>query len=109
MQLYRFPPRIRAIPGTLCVLAAAAFAAPAAEARPDSLSMTCAETAALVTSQGAVVIGTGPNIFDRYVREVRFCSGAEQLKPEWIKTRDNPQCFVGYVCYVPSRDNNYGR
>jgi len=109
MQLYRFPPLARAIVATLALLPAAALTAPAAEARPDSLAMTCAEAASLVTSQGAVVIGTGPNIFDRYVREVRFCSGAEQLKPEWIKTRDNPRCFVGYVCYVPSRDNNNTR
>ena len=109
MQLFRFPPRFRAIAATLAALASTAPAASVAQARPDSLSMSCAEVANLVTTQGAVVIGTGPNVFDRYVREVRFCSGAEQLKPEWIKTRDNPQCFVGYVCYVPSRDNNNSR
>ncbi|MFG1301150.1 hypothetical protein V5F49_15260 [Xanthobacter sp. V3C-3] len=109
MQLYRFPSPIGAIVATLVTVTALTAGPATAQARPDSLSMTCAEAANLVTTQGAVVIGTGPNLFDRYVREVRFCSGAEQLKPEWIKTRDNPQCFVGYVCYVPSRDNNNSR
>lgn len=102
MQLYRFPgfTRYAAAGATL-----AAIASGPALARPDSLTMTCAAAAGMVSSQGAVVMGTGPNIFDRYVISLRYCAGSEQLKPEWIKTKDNPQCFVGYTCYVPTRDN----
>ncbi|MFG1319037.1 hypothetical protein [Xanthobacter autotrophicus] len=80
-----------------------------AQARPDTLALSCEEAAALVTKNGAIVLGTGPNIYDRYVSQIRYCSGAEQLKAEWVKTRDNPQCFIGYTCYVPSRDNSLGR
>lgn len=104
MQLYRFRPFARA---AAAGAALAAMTSGAAMARPDSLAMTCAAAAGLVSSQGAVVMGTGPNIFDRYVSSLRYCSGSEQLKPEWIKTKDNPQCFVGYTCYVPTRDNNF--
>lgn len=102
MQLYRFP---RATIHGAAALGFLVLAAGAAEARPDSLSMTCRQTADLVAREGAVVIGTGPNIYDRFVRSLDFCSVAEQLKPEWLKTKDNPQCFVGYTCFVPSRDN----
>jgi hypothetical protein len=93
----------------LPLLAALAASPAQAQARPDTLALSCREAAALVNRGGAVVLGTGPNIYDRYVREIRFCSGAEQLKAEWVKTRDNPQCFIGYTCYVPSRDNSLGR
>ncbi|MEP9355248.1 hypothetical protein ABLE93_16795 [Xanthobacter sp. KR7-65] len=102
MQLYRFPRR--AAPAALA-LALVTASTGAASARPDSLAMTCRQTASLVAQQGGVVIGTGPNIYDRYVSSLAFCSGAEQLKPEWVKTRDNPQCFIGYTCFVPTRDN----
>ena len=108
MQLCRFPSAARsAARGALLAMALATVGSAAAEARPDSLTMTCAAAARLVSSSGAVVMGTGPNIFDRYVISVRYCSGFEQLKPEWIKTKDNPQCFVGYTCFVPTRDNSF--
>lgn len=110
MQPFRFAgsgtARRRALaPAAALVLLLAAGTG--AEARPDTLAMSCGEAAALVASRGAIVLGTGPNIFDRYVRELRFCSGFEQLKPEWVRTKDNPQCFIGYTCYVPTRDNNF--
>lgn len=74
-------------------------------ARPDSLAMTCSQTAGLVAKSNGIVIGTGPNIYDRYVASRASCMVEEQLKPAWVKTRDNPQCFIGYTCYVPTRDN----
>lgn len=39
----------------------------AAHALPDSLTMTCAVARRAVQGLGAVVISTGPNVFDRYV------------------------------------------
>ncbi|MDI4655789.1 hypothetical protein [Xanthobacter autotrophicus] len=104
MQLIRVSRRV-----ALPLLAALAASPIQAQARPNTLALSCREAAALVNGSGAVVLGTGPNIYDRYVSQIRFCSGAEQLKAEWVKTRDNPQCFIGYTCYVPSRDNSLGR
>jgi len=102
------PNRVPQLAATL-LIATLATGPVEAQARPDTLALSCQEAAALVTRSGAIVLGTGPNIYDRYVSQIRYCSGAEQLKAEWVKTRDNPQCFVGYTCYVPSRDNSLGR
>ncbi len=74
-----------------------------AQARPDSLAMTCAQASGLVKSQGAVVIGTGQFIYDRFVADTRFCPTFDTTKPAWLRTRDKAQCFVGYTC-VPVQD-----
>jgi len=97
----RCPGRLAAV---LAIAAALAAGAMPAQARPDSRSMTCAAAAAMVAQRGAVVMSTGPNTYDRYVSSLASCSAAEQLRPEWVPTRDQPKCFVGYTCYVPSRD-----
>lgn len=78
-------------------------AVPAASARPASYKMSCAATAGLVQSRGAALLDTSPTTFDRYVRDITFCMRGEALRPEWVRTRDNPQCFVGYTCYEPER------
>lgn len=79
-------------------LAPAAFA----QAMPNSLTMSCASASALVRQRGAVVIGTGPNIFDRYVANQGYCNALEEVTaPAWIQTRDQQQCFVGYRCREP--------
>ncbi|MFG1395497.1 hypothetical protein [Roseixanthobacter pseudopolyaromaticivorans] len=80
----------------------------AACARPASYKMSCAATAGLVQSRGAALLDTSPTTFDRYVRDITFCMPGEALRPEWVRTRDNPQCFVGYTCYEPERDRRWG-
>ncbi len=68
-----------------------------AQGRPDSLRMSCGQVVALMRSRGAVVIGTGPHIYDRFVADRRFCSINEVLEPAWIRTRDG-QCQAAYRC-----------
>lgn len=68
-----------------------------AQAMPNSLTMSCAQAQALVARQGAVVIGTGPDLFDRYVTNPGYCQ-SQRSRPAWIPTRDNPQCLVGQEC-----------
>lgn len=83
------------------ILAAAILSAPApssAQARPDTLRMGCTEAASLVRRAGAVLMQSGPNIYDRYVVAQNFCQREEMMVPRWAPTADNPQCFVGYVC-----------
>jgi hypothetical protein len=70
----------------------------AAQGRPDALRLSCAQAQAVVLSQGAVVIGTGPYIYDRYVSGAQFCLRPQVTEPAWISTADTGQCFVGYVC-----------
>ncbi len=96
--------RLAAVATLACLLAPATAAAQARAYAPD---LSCASVAKLVATHGAVVLGTGPNTYDRYVRDLSFCAGGgEQLKPEWVPSRDRPQCFVGYTCFMPSYESS---
>lgn len=70
----------------------------AAQSRPQTPRMSCAQANRLVVQRGAIVLGTGPDLYDRYVSSQRFCLPDEMTKPAWVRSADNPQCFVGYVC-----------
>lgn len=116
MQGFRFTRARRRRRVALAGIAAAVLAgagaglvapAPAlAQRQPYTPSMACADVIALVNKVGAIVLYTGPNTYDRYVRDRSFCgSFAEQVKPEWVLSRDKRQCFPLYVCFFPSRDD----
>lgn len=86
---------------------AAALAAPVAAGAqdfPNTLNMSCAEATAMVNSQGSVTLSTGPNVFNRYVKDEAYCSGGQQTRPQWVQTRDQPQCPVGNICVDPSNE-----
>ena len=82
------------VPAFLLVLVSPSLA----QAYPNSLTMSCASLSSLVSRSGAVVIGTGPSLFDRYVSGLRYCYPSQSVKPAWVQSADNPQCFVGYQC-----------
>ena len=77
-----------------------------AQSRPQSTRMTCGQAASLVFQRGAIVLGTGGYTYDRYVRDRGFCEIAETTKAAFAPTLDNPQCFVGYTCLVPSGERD---
>lgn len=77
----------------LVLAADAAFA----QARPNSLTMSCAGVQALIQQRGGVVIGSGPDIFDRFVSSPYYCMGGETIDYTWVRTRDAPRCPV-YRC-----------
>lgn len=90
------------------IVSLASIAAPqTAQSRPDTSRMKCAAAQALVAKQGAVVLGTGPSIFDRYVVSRAYCLTTQQTEPAFAATADDRQCFVGYRCrelmYGPAR------
>ena len=91
----------------LAVLLALSAAAPAcfAQERQNTLTMSCKAAAGLVAAQGAVVLDTGPSIYDRYVADRGFCQPDEDTRPAFVATSDNRQCFIGYYCYQPSLNN----
>ena len=76
-----------------------------AQARPSTVTMACAQAARLVTSQGAIVLGTGGSTFDRFVTDRRFCAINQATDPAWVPAADNPQCFVGYRCKEPTSEH----
>ena len=72
------------------ILFSAAQAGAQAQGRPDSLAMPCAAVAGIVRSAGAIVIGTGPNIYDRYVETRAFCQRDEEMVPRWVAPATRP-------------------
>lgn len=80
------------------VLAALLASASIAEARPSTVSMSCAIAAATVAKAGAIVLSTGAHTYDRFVAQNGFCMSEEQLIPAQAPTLDNQHCPIGYVC-----------
>ena len=76
-----------------------------AQGRPNSEAMSCAQAAGLVAASGAAVIGTGPNIYDRYVTSRAYCTKTEMTEPAWVGTADRRRCFIGYTCKDTSTDD----
>ncbi len=79
------------------VLAAQVVSA-AAQPRPETARMTCAQAAGLVAAAGAAVLSTGPRTYDRFVAHAGLCLIGEIGVPVWVPTADTPQCPVGVVC-----------
>lgn len=69
-----------------------------AQPRPDTLARSCAANRQSVDRAGAIVLGTGPHLYDRFVRDRRFCQFDEHVEPAWVPSRDVSQCFVGFRC-----------
>ena len=76
-----------------------------AQSRPSTTALTCRDAAGLVYARGAIVLGTGGNTYDRFVRDRSFCTITEATQRAFVPTRDTPACPVGYRCYEPSRDD----
>src|SRR3954471_17079990 len=83
-----------------CVVAIASVTAEhaAAQARHDTNRGSCAAAQAIVTKAGAIVLGTGPSLFDRYVTSRAYCTSGDLTEPAFVPTADNHQCWVGYTC-----------
>jgi hypothetical protein len=80
----------------------------AAAARPSTVAMTCAQARGLVLRAGGIVLGTGGQTYDRFVRDRSFCEPTEVGRRAFVPSRDTPQCFVGYTCYEPGRGDRFG-
>lgn len=76
-----------------------------AQSGPTTLTMTCAQARAIVASQGAVVLHTGPTTYDRFVRDASFCALQEMIRPSFARTADVAQCPIGGVCRSIEVDN----
>ncbi|NIX75448.1 hypothetical protein [Microvirga terricola] len=55
----------------------------------------------MVSSEGAAVLSTGPNTYDRYVSSQNSCQLDQVLEPAWVPTSNTAQCPVGYRCRSP--------
>ncbi len=75
----------------------------AAQARPNTTAMRCADAQALVAQGGAVVMNTGPRTFRRFVANVGYCDRTQRIRPSYAPAADARQCQVAYECYDPQR------
>lgn len=96
----KFDTFIRA--AVVAVVAASVGSSAQAQEGQNLRKMPCSEAQALVKTKGAAVLHSGPNIFNRYVKDAAFCAEDMVLKPAWAKTQNVQACFVGYIC----TDNN---
>lgn len=74
-----------------------------AEARPNTLTMSCAQATALVSRAGAIVLSTGAHTYDRYVANNGFCIPGQATLPARVPTADDPYCTIGYTCIERDR------
>lgn len=86
----------------LIILSAALLSAASAQAqRLDTTRMSCDQARATVARAGAVVLNSGPHIYDRYVSDRRFCSFGDVTELAFAPTRDTAMCPVGDLCKTP--------
>ena len=85
----------------LIALTLLSLASPAAAiSRYNSLTMTCEAARQAIRSEGAVILRhpsvrvKDMTLYDRYVRESRYCSVNQYAEDAYIPTRDNPRCPV---------------
>ncbi len=69
-----------------------------AEARPNTMNLTCAQARGLVRSHGSILLSTGRYTYDRYVVSVGFCPFGDYAKSAYVQTRDRNSCRIGYTC-----------
>jgi hypothetical protein len=72
--------------------------------RPSTPDMTCRQAKSVLSSRGALVMGTGGFTYDRFVRDRSFCDPTQVTSNAFVPTRDDPECLVGYRCIDPGRD-----
>ncbi|GJD32093.1 hypothetical protein PMNALOAF_3358 [Methylobacterium adhaesivum] len=85
----------------LALALCAVLAVPASAQTPGITSrMMCTDAMALVKRQGAVVLDTG-QATHRFVRDRSFCEITEIADLQFVPTRDNPECPIGYRCREP--------
>lgn len=72
-----------------------------AGSRPFTPALSCRAVSSMVQRSGAVLLSTGPGLFDRYVTGQSQCASGYALVPSWVKSADNSACFVGYTCGYP--------
>ena len=90
---------------TLALALTSAAGAALAQGRASTTAMNCRSAASLVQAQGAAVLGTGGDTFDRFVRDASFCPRGQVLKPAFAPTSDLAQCQVGWRCSDESKEN----
>lgn len=81
----------------LAFLAAFTSSAQAAGAKLESRKMTCREVSGIIDERGSATIYYSRNHFEKFYANNAYCEERQSI-PAYLPTRDNPSCFVGFVC-----------
>lgn len=76
-----------------------------AQSRANTTQLSCQAARGIVNANGSAVLNTGPNSYDRYVRDQSACYPLQTTRPAWVASADSAQCFVGYTCHERERNN----
>ncbi|MCP4184696.1 MAG: hypothetical protein GY761_15495 [Hyphomicrobiales bacterium] len=79
-----------------CAILLAGFAV--ADARPNTVNLSCSQVKSLVRSHRSILLSTGRHTYDRYVVNVAFCPSGDYAKRAYVRTRDRNSCRIGYTC-----------
>jgi hypothetical protein len=100
------------------ILLAACLTLVAAEAqaisRYDPTRMSCDRVQATIARQGAVILRyqstrtPGLPLYDRYVRDERFCTMGEERARVYVPSADTRSCPV-FICKRPEFDRHFRR
>jgi hypothetical protein len=82
----------------VCLILALAAGSASAQARLDAPSSTCAALQGQIQRLRAAVVTTGPYLYNMYYADPSFCRGTRRAVPNYVGTRDQRQCFIGYTC-----------
>jgi hypothetical protein len=52
----------------------------------------------LVSAAGALVVGSGPHVYERVVTSAQYCDRQQALVPHYARDRHGAQCLLGYRC-----------
>jgi hypothetical protein len=69
-----------------------------AATKPDVSKIPCASIQHFVQDMGAVVLNTGSNTFDRFVRDNSFCAARQISEIAFVAAFDDQVCTVGLRC-----------
>ena len=79
-----------------------------AEARLDTAHLSCAAAQQFVLKNGAALLYSGPDVYDRYVADRRFCLPNQFVRPGRLTdAHEAVRCIVNYKCFDP--DNSLPR
>ncbi|WP_319528847.1 hypothetical protein [uncultured Cohaesibacter sp.] len=85
--------------------AALALSAPAmAASQTNTQSLSTAQVKQLIQENGAVVLSTSANTFDRYVANPGDCFRGQTASVAYVPTADSSSAQVGFTCSVDSID-----
>ncbi len=66
--------------------------------RPDTRYLSCGAAISLVQNAGAIILSTGPHLYDKYVANHYYCSIDQALERAYAPTTDTHRCKIGYRC-----------